>query len=146
MWLNKMFSFLQNITSSQICHNVAEWGRIQLASLGWFRINCSTIWLVSMDLDRPISLFLNMLIHNSHTCNSFVTRNVFIVQSDSQFTIHNIFIVSQHTSYMIHNVSTQLTFYRHIHIYTSMTSLYYGSKGSWKSYWIYGPLCLIHLT
>ena len=26
------------------------------------------------------------------------------------------------------------------YIYTSMTSLYYGSKGSWKSYWIYGPL------
>ena len=62
------------------------------------------------------------------------------VHSSIQFTIHNIFIVYQHTSYMIHNVSTQITFYWHIHIYTSMTSLYYGSKGSWKSYWIYGPL------
>ena len=59
---------------------------------------------------------------------------------NSQFIIHNIFIVSQHTSYMIHNVSTQITFYWHIHIYTSMTSLYYGSKGSWKSYWIDGLL------
>ena len=50
---------------------------------------------------------------------------------------------------MIHNVRTKITFYWHIHIYTSMTSLYYGSKGSWKSYWIYGPLVwytLSHLS
>ena len=32
-------------------------------------------------------------------------------------SIHNVFIVSQHTSYIIHNVSTQITFYRHIHIH-----------------------------
>ena len=41
-----------------------------------------------MDLDKPVSLFLNMLTHNSHTCDSFVTRNVFIVQSDSLSVMH----------------------------------------------------------
>ena len=31
-----------------------------------------------MDLDKR--LFLNMLTHNSHTCDSFFSRNWFIVQ------------------------------------------------------------------
>ena len=67
------------------------------------------------------------------------------------FTIHNSQYLYCLPTYklMIHNVSTKITFYWHIHIYTSMTSLYYGSKGSWKSYWIYGPLVwytLSHLS
>ena len=41
-----------------------------------------------MDLDKPISLFLNIITHNSHTCDSFVTRNVFIIQSDSPSVVH----------------------------------------------------------
>ena len=28
-----------------------------------------------MDLYKPVSLFLNMLTHNSHTCDSFVTSD-----------------------------------------------------------------------
>ena len=48
--------FYKNIISSQICHNVPEWGRIQLASLGWFRFDCGTIWLALMDQDKPVSL------------------------------------------------------------------------------------------
>ena len=46
MWLKKYLSFLQNITSSQICHNLPEWGRTKLVSLGWFRFDCGTILLV----------------------------------------------------------------------------------------------------
>ena len=37
---------------------------------------------------NPYHLFLNMLTHNSHTCDSFVTRNWFIVQSDSPSVMH----------------------------------------------------------
>ena len=66
-----------------------EWGRIQLESLGWFRFDCGTIWLVYMDLDKSVyHLFLNTLTHNSQTCDSFVTRNWFIVQSGSPSVMH----------------------------------------------------------
>ena len=58
-----------------------------------------------------------------------------------QFTIHNIFIVSQHTSYMIHNVSTQITFYWHIHIYILQWQAYImGAKGAGNPIGFMGPL------
>ena len=66
----KYLSCLQNITSSQICHNVPEWDRNQLASLGWFRFDCGTIWWYGLSKWIWINkchLFLNMLTHNSHT-------------------------------------------------------------------------------
>ena len=55
MWLKKYLSFLQNVTSSQMCHNVPEWRQIRLATLGWFWSDCGIMWLVYMDLVKPVS-------------------------------------------------------------------------------------------
>ena len=65
-------------------------------------------------------------------------RNIRPIQFNS---IHNIFIVSQHTSYMIHNVSTQITFYWHIHIYILQWQAYImGAKGAGNPIGFMGPL------
>ena len=117
--------------------------------------------------DLSPSLYIDLVIQIHHHFVSrflieiwmqFCSRKVFTYHKISSinllltmFTIHNSQYLYCLPTYklMIHNVSTKITFYWHIHIYTSMTSLYYGSKGSWKSYWIYGPLVwytLSHLS
>ena len=57
-WI-KYLSFLRNTTSSQIYHNVPEWGRIRLATLGWFRSDRGTMWLGYMDLVKPVTYISN---------------------------------------------------------------------------------------
>ena len=87
----------------------------------------------------------------SNTFSTFTSKpwvhDKTISNSNSQIQIHNIFIVSQHTSYMIHNVSTQITFYWHIHIY-----IYFNDKPIlWEQRELeirldlWAP-CLIHLS
>ena len=121
----KYLSFLQNITSSQICHNVPEWGRIQLAwSVVPYSFLCS-VWswydynLVDSDsiaaqygLSKWIwinqyHLCLNILTHNSHTWDSFVTRNWFIVQSDSPSVMD---CLSPELAYLKHGNTREIHF------------------------------------
>ena len=61
-----------------------------------------------MDLDKQYHLFLNMLIHNSeHTCDSFVSRNWFIIQSDLPSVMH---CLSPELAYLKHGYTKEIHF------------------------------------
>ena len=60
------------------------------------------------------------------------------VQIQIQIQIQNNFIVSKYRRSIIHKYTKRL--YQHIHKQFSEYIQCYGSKGSWKSRWIYGLL------
>ena len=76
------FFFLQNTTSSQMCHNVPEWGRVRLTTLGWSGPIAAQCGLSTRSWLIKYHIFLNMLTHNSLTCDTFDTRSRSIVQSN----------------------------------------------------------------
>ena len=73
-----MLVILQNTTSSQMCHDMPEWGRIRLATFGWFRSDCGTMWLVYMGLIKPVSYIHNQantqFTHLWHICHKKLTH------------------------------------------------------------------------
>ena len=88
IWINQYHLFLNSL-SKWIWINQYH---LFLNSLSkWIWINQYHLFLNSLSKWIWINqyhLFLNRLTHISHTCDSFVTRNWFIVQSDSPSVMH----------------------------------------------------------
>ena len=87
-----------------MCQNGAWSGLQHWVDSGPIAAQCGlSTWIWS----SQYQIFLNMLTHNSHTCNLFVTRNWSIVQSDWPSGMH---CLSPELAYLKHGNTKEIHF------------------------------------